>query len=80
MNPEKLKFFDSDEMADKFDEIHIPFVKNIYGGMKYFEVRKAASGRILPKLRAYGFQTVEEAELCRSTGGHLGEVQINAFV
>lgn len=79
-NMEKLRYLDSNEMADKFDEIHIPFTKNLYGGMKYFEVRKSISGRLLPKLRAYGFQTVEEAELCRSTGGHLGEVKLNGFV
>ena len=34
---------------------------------------------VLTKLKD-GEITVEEAELCRSTGGHLGEVKLNGFI
>jgi len=80
MNQEKLQYLDTTEMADRFDEIHIPFTKNLYGGLKYFEIKKAVSAKLLPKLRAYGFQNEEELMLCKSTGCHIGEVRINDFV
>lgn len=80
MTPAKLEMLGSDEMHERYDEIHIPFIKNIYGGMKYFEVHRDASARLLPKLRAYGFQTQEEIQLCASMGYKTGEVRINDFV
>ncbi|MCM1214147.1 MAG: hypothetical protein NC548_06455 [Lachnospiraceae bacterium] len=80
MSQDKLTHIDTSDVRDQFDEIHLPFVKTIYGGLKYFEIKKAASSGLLPKLRAYGFQTEEEATLCKSTGGHLGEVRFNDFV
>ena len=62
------------EDIDRYDEIHMPFIKNIYGGMRYFDARKAGNSLFANKLYAYGFQSREEMQLLANTGGKCKEV------
>lgn len=68
------------EDLDLYDEIHMPFVKNIYGGMRYFDARKYGNSIFSNKLFAYGFQSKEEELLLLNTGGKRKEVDFYKFV
>lgn len=79
MSENKLKDLQTSEEIDYMDEIHMPFMKNFYGGLTYVEVRRKISARYLPKLYAFGFASTEEANLCK-TIGKTGEVMYYDFV
>ena len=80
MNEVKLKDLQNSEDIDFIDEIHMPFMKNFYGGMNYIDTRKSISPKYLSKLYAFGFASKEEAELCASGLGKYSEVKYNDFV
>lgn len=80
MNKNKLENLESSGDIDFIDEIHIPFMKNFYGGMNYIETRKNVSPKYLSKFYAFGFASKEEAELCASGVGKFSEVRYNDFV
>ncbi len=74
MSEKKLTAICDAEDTKYIDEIHMPFMKNLYGGMNYIETRRKVSPKYLSKFYAYGFATVEEAELCTSGIGKIGDV------
>lgn len=80
MSEEKIKFLNLDENLTKYDEIHMPYKKNLYGGESYINSRKIGGARITNRLYAYGFQSVEEFNLCLSSGGMIGGVKYNDLV
>lgn len=80
MSDEKIKFFGQDENIDRYDEIHMPFIKNLYGGINYMRSRRLATPRLSRKYIAYGFQDSEEVTICRGAGGIVGEVLFSDFV
>lgn len=79
MSKAKLKDLQDSKDIEYIDEIHMPFMKNGYGGMNYIEARQMISPRYLSKLYAFGFATKEEAELCTIIG-KISEVKYNDFV
>ena len=80
MSEVKLKDLQESGDIEVIDEIHIPFMKNFYGGMNYVDTRKAISPRYLSKLYTFGFASKEEAMLCSSGLGKYSEVKYNDFV
>ena len=80
MGKSKLDYLTDSGDIDFIDEIHMPFMKNYYGGMNYIETRKSVAPRYLSKFYAFGFASKEEAELCASGVGKFSEVKYNDFV
>ena len=80
MSKVKLDNLEQTGDIDFIDEIHIPFMKNFYGGMNYIETRRNVSPKYLSKFYAFGFASKEEAELCASGVGKFSEVKYNDFV
>ena len=80
MTDPKLKDLQTSGDIDLIDEIHMPFMKNFYGGMNYIETRKKISPKYLSKLFAFGFASKEEANLCASGVGKISEVKYHDFV
>ena len=78
-NP-KLKDLQESEDIDVIDEIHMPFMKNFYGGLSYIETKRSMSPKYYPKLYAFGFASKEEVNLCNSGIGKYSEVKYNDFV
>lgn len=66
--------------ADEYDVIQMPFAKNIYGGLPYIIARRDAHTKIRQKLYAYGFQSVDEFNTCRTIGGKCSEVIYDGLV
>ena len=57
-----------------FDELHIPFNINLYGGLTYLQIAKLSSSTILRSIRVHSFSTTEELDYARSIGVTTGEV------
>ena len=80
MSKAKLKDLRASGDIEFIDEIHLPFMKNPYGGLNYIETKQMISPKYLSKLYAFGFATKEEAELCTSGVGKISEVKYNDFI
>lgn len=79
MTENKLKAFTESDYFDSIDEIHVPFMKTVYGGLNYMDIRRIISPKYLSKLYGHSFTSTEEAELCQSIG-KTGEVTYYGFV
>lgn len=80
MTDEKLDFLASDEQLRLFDEIHIPFVKTLYGGLPFIKARLLATTPLLLKLYTFGVRNDEELQLLRYYGNKGGRVIYNDLV
>lgn len=68
---DKIDYLENQQIFDNVNEIHMPFMKNYYGGLTYIETRKCISAKYLSKLYAHSFSSTEEVLLCNSIG-HVG--------
>lgn len=65
MDENKLKTLTDIEVID---EIHMPYLANLYGGMIYVQTRKSISPAHVSKLYAYGFSSETEINMCEMIG------------
>lgn len=80
MSEAKLKDLEKSNEIEYIDKIYMPFMKNLYGGLNYIEIKKLISARYISKLHAFGFASKTEAEWCASGVGQMGEVRYDDFV
>lgn len=80
MSEAKLKGLEESQEIDYMDEIHMPFMKNPYGGLTYIETKRKISPRYLQKLYAFGFASEAEAKFCTSGVGKIGEVIYDGLI
>jgi hypothetical protein len=57
-----------------FDEIHMPYITNLYGGLTYKEVSTISSSPFLRKLRVHSFSTYDELNYALNNGAISGGV------
>lgn len=80
MSDHRLKLLQESSEIDYIDTIYMPFMKNMYGGLNYIEVKQKISPKYLSKLYAFGFSSKEEVDWCASGIGKIGDVKYNDFI
>lgn len=80
MSEAKVKDLEKSSEIEYIDEIYMPFMKNMYGGLNYIEIKKLISAKYISKLYAFGFASKTEADWCASGIGQIGDVKYNDFV